>query len=178
MRMPKRSEKGFTLIELLIVVAILGVLAAVVIPNVGRFMGAGSAEAAETELASVQTAVISMMVDNGISSVTPVAAATNDMNAFPDTTATPLDKGADATFVSDAVTAGDITAGVNGYLLWAHQMVFDINGNGTYDAADDSMLGGNDVTAGTVKYVATQFTTGTYTVTADGTVTQVTTGYE
>ena len=45
MRLPKRGEKGFTLIELLIVVAILGVLAAVVIPNVGRFIGRGESEA-------------------------------------------------------------------------------------------------------------------------------------
>jgi len=35
MRLPKKGEKGFTLIELLIVVAILGVLAAVV--SSGRY---------------------------------------------------------------------------------------------------------------------------------------------
>ena len=64
MRLPKRGEKGFTLIELLIVVAILGVLAAVVIPNVGRFIGRGEDEAASTEFANIQTAVIALMTDN------------------------------------------------------------------------------------------------------------------
>ncbi len=53
MRLPKRGEKGFTLIELLIVVAILGVLAAVVIPNVGRFIGRGEQEAKDTELSNM-----------------------------------------------------------------------------------------------------------------------------
>ncbi|MEK7354171.1 MAG: prepilin-type N-terminal cleavage/methylation domain-containing protein [Chloroflexota bacterium] len=70
MRLPKRGEKGFTLIELLIVVAILGVLAAIVIPNVGRFIGRGKTEAAATELASVQAAVFSMMVDRGLATMT------------------------------------------------------------------------------------------------------------
>ena len=55
MRIPERGEKGFTLIELLIVVAILGVLAAVVIPNVGRFIGRGETEAAQTEWTNIQS---------------------------------------------------------------------------------------------------------------------------
>lgn len=81
-----RGQKGFTLIELLIVIAILGVLAAVIIPNVSRFMGAGKEEAAKTELANVQTAVISMMVDNDLSKLDyPVSGnATNDMTKFPE----------------------------------------------------------------------------------------------
>ena len=88
MRLPKRGEKGFTLIELLIVVAILGVLAAIVIPNVGRFIGRGEEEAKETEFANIQSAVVAMMVDNALSELkTPVSGTgnqTNDMSAFPD----------------------------------------------------------------------------------------------
>jgi len=84
MRIPKSGEKGFTLIELLIVVAILGVLAAVVIPNVGRFIGRGEEEAAETELANIQSAVVAMMVDNALSTLpNPVTTATGNMSDFP-----------------------------------------------------------------------------------------------
>jgi type IV pilus assembly protein PilA len=88
MRMPKRGEKGFTLIELLIVVAILGVLAAIVIPNVGRFIGRGESEAAATELENIQNAVLSMMTDQGLERLqNPVTNNTSNMAAFPDSEA-------------------------------------------------------------------------------------------
>jgi len=51
-----RSEKGFTLLELLIIIAILGILAGTIIPNVTSFVGKGHVAAANSELAEIGTA--------------------------------------------------------------------------------------------------------------------------
>jgi len=156
MKMSKRRERGFTLIELLIVIAILGVLAAVVIPNVGRFIGRGETEAASTELSNVQSAVVAMMVDNGISSLPwPVTTAITDMAAFPDGTTNGTAKGV---FPNGVAGTDDDKVG---YTLYAHDVIGGDSSN----------------TTGAANYVATRFTKGTYYVDAQGTVTQNTTGY-
>ena len=63
MKLLRRGEKGFTLLEMLVVVAILGALTAVVVPNVVKFMNEGKEEARLAEHHNLQTAVLALLVD-------------------------------------------------------------------------------------------------------------------
>jgi len=59
-----RSKKGFTLIELMIVVAIIGILAAIAIPNFLRFQAKSKQSEAKTNLGGIFTAETAYFGEN------------------------------------------------------------------------------------------------------------------
>ena len=68
----RNGENGLTLIELLIVIAILGIVAAVVIPNLSAYRTTGKLAAANEEAENVKTAALAYYAEAaGWAGVTP-----------------------------------------------------------------------------------------------------------
>ena len=65
----RQGEGGFTLIEILIVLLILSILVAVVVFNVGGFIGQGTEQMAKMQGNLVQTAIVAAMAQESSASV-------------------------------------------------------------------------------------------------------------
>ena len=61
-----RSNKGFTLIELLIVVAIIGILAAIAIPQFSSYRAKAFNTAANADIKNMKTGMEAYMADNQV----------------------------------------------------------------------------------------------------------------
>lgn len=95
-----RGEKGLTLIELLIVVAVLGILAAIIVPNLIGFLTTGKLAAANAEAASVETAALAYYADHN--------------GTFPTSSAQLDDYLSDNTVYGDPYTIEDVYGKITG----------------------------------------------------------------
>jgi type II secretion system protein G len=62
----KKRESGFTLIELLIVIAIIGILAAIAIPNLLNAVQRGKQKRTMSDMRTMATAIEAYAVDNNV----------------------------------------------------------------------------------------------------------------
>lgn len=100
----RNKKKGFTLVELIVVIAIIGVLAAIIVPTTLHFVNQGRQEAANTELSEIKNAVNNGLTSGGActpAGIQAILAAASITGTGSDNTVTITITSTQITFTSD-----------------------------------------------------------------------------
>ena len=135
----RNRQRGFTLIELLIVVAIIGIIAAILIPNLIDALQKAKQKRTVADMRNVGTAFMSWVTD--AASAGAAGAATFNANAYTD--------------LSAGALAGTLNPGTGTFFYmenppvndgWKHPYVFGFNASGNVLASNVFAIvsGGND----------------------------------